>query len=324
MRIQLVKSVWACGMLFLLYPCATLGQDTIDDEIRNVMMVLHPDVRMPGLAAIKRKYSLTDDDFSARLVKMATVTTNDVDSWLRSFTICAIRDFGTTNALGFLESEALCGDSSAGIKGYGLITSFDDRFFDLAEQILANKNNDNTGRRDSTYRVFQSLMCSDQLSGRKVPTRANIRAKEALVRHSFSDSYHRVLIDMILTENDFEEPSYKNSPDRLQIARVACDDPASSDYAQGYFKNVLQQIGYALPKAEEGNSPKAASRETGKQTGGELAEPTSGRCGDKKDGLTSSETVDADEPFTLAWHIMIVFGVLLFALTFLLVRLRKR
>jgi hypothetical protein len=223
-------------------PCAILGQDAIDAEIRDEMMVLHPDVRMPGLAAIKRKYGLTDDDFSARLVKLATVTTNDVDSWLRGFTICAIRDFGTTNALVFLESEALCGGSSAGIKGYGLITRFDDRFFDLAEQILANKNDENTGRRDSTYRVFQSLMCSDQLSGREVPARAKTMAKEALVRHSFSDSYHRVLIDMILAENDFVEPSYKKSPDRLRIARVACDDPNSSDYARGYFGGVLAQM----------------------------------------------------------------------------------
>ena len=324
MHMQMTKCVWACGMLLLMCPCAILGQDAIDAEIRDEMMVLHPDVRMPGLAAIKRKYGLTDNGFSARLVKLATVTTNDVDSWLRGFTICAIRDFGTTNALDFLESEALCGGSSAGIKGYGLITSFDDRFFDLAEQILANKNNENTGRRDSTYRVFQSLMCSDQLSGRKVPTRAKTRAKEALVRHSFSDSYHRVLIDMILTENDFEEPSYKNSPDRLQIARVACDDPASSDYAQRYFKNVIQQIGYALPKAEELSSAKAVSLETGKQTEDELAEPTFGRSVGKVDSPTSSETVDADKPITHVWHIMMVCGVLLFALTFLVIRLRKR
>ena len=242
MHLQMTKFVWACGMLLLLCPCATLGQDAIDAEIRDEMMTLHPDVRMPGLAAIKRKYGLTDDDFSARLVKLATVTTNGVDSWLRGFTICAIRDFGTTHALGFLKSEALCGGSSAGIKGYGLITGFDDRFFDLAERILVNKNKENTGRRDSTYRVFQSLMCSDQLSGREVPTCAKTKAKEALVRHSFSDSYHRVLIDMILAENDFEEPSYKNSPERLRIARVACDDPNSSDYARGYFGGVLEQM----------------------------------------------------------------------------------
>ena len=45
---------------------------------------------------------------------------------------------------------------------------------------------------------------------------------------------------MILAENDFEEPSYKNSPERLRIARVACDDPNSSDYARGYFGGMLE------------------------------------------------------------------------------------
>ena len=81
------------------------------------------------------------------------------------------------------------------------------------------------------------------MRGKEIPLITRKRAREALLRHSLSDSYHRVLIDMILGKNDFEEIPYKNSPERLQIARVACDDPGSSDYARGYFRNVLEQMG---------------------------------------------------------------------------------
>ena len=290
-----------------------LDFDSPEGALRHDMSILAADVRNSALAGYKRRFTLTDDEFSDQLVKLATVATNGEEATLRMFTVAALGDFGTTNALIFLENEALKGWASGGISGYGLITGFDHRFFSLAEQMLADKSNENWGRRDPVYRVFETILCSNSCRGTTISETTKAKARKALKVHSISDSYHRVLIDMILAENDFEVPSYKNSPERLQIARVACDDPASSDYAQGYFKNVLQQIGYALPKAEEGNSPKAASRETGKQTGGELAEPTSGRCGDKKDGLTSSETVDADTPSIHTCLYIVIGGVLLLA-----------
>ena len=93
--------------------------------------------------------------------------------------------------------------------------------------------------------------------------------------------------------------------------------PESSDYTRNYFKNVLQQMGHALPKAEEGNSPKTVPRETGKETGDEVAGPPSGRSVGKVNNPTSSETVAADKPMTHAWHIIMVCGVFLLALAIL-------
>lgn len=298
--------------------------DSPEGALLHDMEIMDADVRYSALAGYKRRFDLTDDEFSDRLVKMATVTTNGNNAWLRGFTICAICDFGTTNALDFLENEAIHGSSSAGIKGYGIITDFDDRFFALAEKILADKRLENSGRRDSTYRVFKSLISYSQMRGQEIQLITRKRAREALLRHSLSDSYHRVLIDMILEKNDFEEVPYKNSPKRIQIARIACDDTNSSDYTRGYFKNVLEQIGAAVAKTEEDSPPEASSQETDKHTGADLAEPTSGCIVGGVDSPTSSETVDADKHITHAWNIMMVCGVLLFALTFLFVRLRQK
>ena len=216
--------------------------DSPEDALLHDMEIMDADVRNSALAGYKRRFDLSDDEFSDRLVKMATVTTNGHNAWLRGFTICAICDFGTTNALDFLENEAIHGSSSAGIKGYGIITDFDDRFFSLAERILADKSIENAGRRDSTYRVFKSLISYSQMRGKEIKMNTRTMAREALFRHSISDSYHRVLIDMILGKHDFEEVSYKNSSARLRIARIACDDPDSSDYARGYFGGVLEQM----------------------------------------------------------------------------------
>ena len=122
-----LKSIclFALGMSFLAFPCLLHGQDEIDAEIREEMTALHDEVRTPGLAAIRRNHNLSDDEFSARLVKLATVTTNGEEAWLRMFTVAAIGNFGTSNALEFLENEALRGgDISGGVDGFGKITKF--------------------------------------------------------------------------------------------------------------------------------------------------------------------------------------------------------
>ena len=243
MHLQMTKFVWACGMLLLLCPCATLGQDAIDAEIRDEMMALHPDVRMPGLAAIKRKYGLTDDDFSARLVKLATVTTNAEEAWLRMFTVAAIGDFGTTNALEFLENEALRGgDVGGGVDGFGAIVGFNGSFFTLAEQMLADKSVANSMRRKPVYMTFESLLCSDVYRGRSITPAIRSKATEALKRHALTDTRNRVLIDLILTKNGPEAQSYRKSPTRRHLAELALADAGSSDYARGYFGGVLEQM----------------------------------------------------------------------------------
>ena len=225
------------------------GQDAIDMEIREQMAALHDDVRTSGLAAIRRNHHLTDDEFSARLVRLATVTTNAEDNWLWGFTVAALLDFGTTNALEFLENEALRGYHSGGIAGYGVITGFDDRFFALAERMLEDKSEGNWARRGPVYSVFESILCDDSHQVHKVADSAKAKAREALRRHSVSDPHHRVLIDMILLECDHVNTPYRLSTERRRLSEIALADAGSSGYARGYFQHVLRELDKEQPRS---------------------------------------------------------------------------
>ncbi len=137
MRVLKSICLFVVGMSFLTYPCVLHGQDEIDAEIREEMTALHPEVRTPGLAAIRRNHNLSNDEFSARLVQLASITTSGEDATLRMFTVAALGDFGTTNALKFLESEALQGrDATGGVTGYGKISGFDDSFLSWRKRFL--------------------------------------------------------------------------------------------------------------------------------------------------------------------------------------------
>lgn len=302
-----------------------LDFDSPEGALRHDMSILDADVRNSALAGYKRRFNLSDDEFSARLVKLATVTTNGEEAWRRMFTVAAIGNFGTSNALEFLENEALRGgDVAGGIRGFGAIVGFNDRFFNLTEQMLADKRETTYRRRAPVYMTFESLLCSDVYRGKPITPTIREKATESLKRHALTDAGNRLLIDSILSKYGPEAQSYRHSLTRLHLAELALADADSSDYERGYFKNVLQQIGFATAKPEENCPPEATSRETGKPAGADLAEPTSGRSVGKVDRPTSSEIVDADKPITTAWHIMMIGGVLLFALAFLFARWRKR
>ncbi len=296
-----------------------------DVALRHDMWILDADVRKSALSGYKRRFNLSDDEFSAQLVKLASVTTNGEDASLRMFTVAAIGNFGTSNALEFLENEALRGgDVAGGIRGFGAIVGFNDRFFNLAEQMLADKSVANSMRRKPVYNVFESILCSDVYRGKTITPAIRGNSTESLKRHALTDSRNRVRIDLILSKYGPEAQFYRHSPTRRHLAELAMADADSSDYERGYFKNVLEQIGAKVANKDDTRSSETSSRKTDKHTGAKLAEPTSGRSVNKVDSPTSSETVDADKPITHAWHIMMVCGVLLFALAFLFIRLRKR
>ena len=241
----ILKSIclFVLEMALLAYPCAMLGQDEIDAEIREEMTAWHDEVRTPGLAAIRRNHNLSDDEFSSRLVKLATVTTNGQDATLRMFTVAAIGDFGTTNALEFLENEALRGgDVAGGIRGFGAIVGFNDRFFNLAEQMLADKSVANSMRRKPVYNVFESILCSDVYRGKTITPAIRGKATESLKRHALTDSRNRVRIDLILSKYGPEAQFYRHSPTRRRLAELAMADADSSDYERGYFSGVLEQM----------------------------------------------------------------------------------
>ncbi len=295
-------------------------RDELDKAIIKTLKLQHGEDIVPSLSIIKCDSKLSDNAFSERLVQLATAMTNGEAASFRSVAISVLGDFGTTNALNFLENEVRRGNIVA-ISEYGLIIGYDDRFFELAEPLVDDKRKETWGRREPVYNAFRSLLNKKDIRDREIPVEIRKRAIADLISWANEDIYYADYIDQILSE---KEETYRTNAIRHAIARFALNNPESSDYTRNYFKNVLQQMGHALPKAEEGNSPKTASRETGKQTGAELAEPTSGRGVSKVNNPTSSEPVAADKPMTHAWHIIMVFVVLLFAATFFFARWLKR
>ena len=214
-----------------------------DVALRHDMWILDADVRKSALSGYKRRFNLSDDEFSAQLVKLASVTTNGEDASLRMFTVAAIGNFGTSNALEFLENEALRGgDVAGGIRGFGAIVGFNDRFFNLAEQMLADKSVANSMRRKPVYNVFESILCSDVYRGKTITPAIRGKATESLKRHALTDSRNRVRIDLILSKYGPEAQFYRHSPTRRHLAELAMADADSSDYERGYFSGVLEQM----------------------------------------------------------------------------------
>ena len=306
MRILKSICLFLVGMSFLAYPCVLHGQDAIDAEIRDEMMALHPDVRKPGLAAIRRNHNLSDDEFSARLVKLATVTTNGQDATLRMFTVAAIKDFGTTNALDFLENEVRRGNIVA-ISEYGVITGYDDRFFELAEPLVDDKRKETWGRREPVYNAFRSLLNKKDIRDREIPVEIRKRAIADLTSWANEDVYYADYIDQILSE---KEETYRTNAIREAIARFALNNPESSDYTRNYFKTVLEQMG----KEDFSNELDAISNVASKTTAQQLqAEPSD--CSAHKE-LTEKNATPSFPPTSARQHCSMAFFIILAFLVF--------
>ena len=291
-----------------------------EGALRHDMLILDADVRNSALAGYKRRFNLSDDEFSERLVKLAAVTTNGQDATLRMFTVAAIGDFGTTNALGFLENEVRRGNIVA-ISEYGVITGYDDRFFELAEPLVVDKRKQTWGRREPVYNAFRSLLNKKDIRNREIPLEIRKRAIAHLISWANEDVYYADYIDQILSA---KEEAYRTNAIRSAIARFALNNPESSDYTRNYFKAVLEQMGDYDVTAKERPPSVRGSRGSGKQTDTNIAECASGLTGGKEKSSPPVEHADIDMPSTHTRPCIMVFGVLLFALTFLLVRLRKR
>ena len=167
--------------------------------------------------------------------------TNGSAASFRSAAISILGYFGTTNALEFLEDEAL-GGAAQGIRGFGAIVGFNDQFFDLTERILADKRGSIYRQRATVYTTFESLLCSDVYRGRSITPAIRERANESLKRHAVTDTRNRVLIDLILTKNGPEAQSYRHSHTRRRLTEIALADANSSDYERRYFDGVLEQM----------------------------------------------------------------------------------
>jgi hypothetical protein len=280
------------------------------------MSILNADVRKDALKGFQRRFNLTDDEFSERLVRLATVTTNGEDATLRMFIVAAVGDFGTTNALDFLENEVLHGrDPAGGIDGYGAITGFDDRFFALAEQIVVDKSVANSMRRKPVYVTFESLLCSDVYRGRSITPAIRSKATEALKRHALTDTRNRVLIDLILTKNGPEAQSFRHSSARRHLAELALADAGSSDYARVYFGGVLEQM------EREAAATNAVSI---KRTKNEQEHKPTSNLDPKAEQSADSEGVPATNGKSQYWRIILSLLTILVALLFVAAGVRHK
>ena len=314
--------LFALGMSFLAYPCVLHGQDEIDAEIREEMTALHDEVRTPGLAAIRRNHNLSNDEFSARLVKLATTTTNGGDATLRMFTVAALGDFGTTNALKFLESEALQGrDATGGVTGYGKVSGFDDSFFDLAEKILADTSRKNRYRRVAVYDVYRSLLTLDKPYWRPISKRTRAAAKESLLRAAVNEDAYSAYVDDILMHG---MANYANNPQRLQIAQRIVQMRDVSDYTRNYFKTILEQMERDNVTTKDGASSVAGARDSGKQADTNMAVRTLGLDVESVEDLSFVDNADVDVPSTHTWLYMMIGGVLLLAGALFFARMRRQ
>ena len=201
-------------------------------------MTLHYEVRKPGLAAIRSKYNLSDNDFSWRLVKLATISTNDTEAWLRGFSVAALSDFGTTNALYFLENEILRGDVGA-LSGYGAITGYDDRFFALAERLTADLGQSNYRSRFTVYCAMRPILKYELYCDRPVGLGAKERAKAFLVASARRDKTWTDFLDQILCSSS---PEYSSSPTRKDIAYTLLTDSNAPSEASNYYRIEIAKL----------------------------------------------------------------------------------
>ena len=297
----------------------SVQDDEMDDpewSLRHDLSILHGDVRKDALIGFQKRFNLTDDELSERLVRLATVTTNGEDATLRMFIVASLSEFGTTNALEFLKNEAVRGgDVAGGVCGFGAIVGFDDSFFTLAEQMLADKSVANSMRRKPVYMTFESLLCSDVYHGRSITPAIRGKATEALKRHALTDTRNRVLIDLILTKNGPEAQSYRKNLTRRHLAELALADASSSDYARNYFGGVLEQM------EREAAATNAASIKKPKNE--QEHKPTSS-LDPKAEQTANGEDVPATNGKARFWRIVLSLLIILMAVLLVAAGVRHR
>ena len=271
MNAKLILIVAASAAL-LVSPAESYGAVTnIEEEVRHTLLVMNPDVRKKWLVSLRDSSGLTDDEFSALLVKTANEAEQEHNADLRFFTMAAIKNFGTTNALEFLENEVARGpDFAGGLRGYSIITGFDDRCFDLLQKIVADESDGNHRRRSDVYRLLDYVLTpgADHLT-RCVNTNdlANVRqrAQSFLLDATHKEKkYNRVYLDQILTEH---LPGYRYSTERHAIIMELKDSNVPTPYIGSYFRNELQKLEAEEAQVSATNAPPLATASAGRGEG---------------------------------------------------------
>ena len=257
MNVNLILTVAASAVL-LASPVESYGAVTnIEEEIRHTLLVMNPDVRKKWLETLRDSSGLTDDEFSALLVKTANEAGQEHNADLRFFTMGAIKNFGTTNALEFLENEVARGpDFAGGLRGYSIITGFDDRCFALLEKVTSDWGEANRYRRSDVYTTLRFalspgtnyfLRCVNPGGEDDVRQRMLSFLMSAAENEAFGSSY----LDEIIMHY---MPEYERSERRRTVALKLMNSTNSTEYTVNYFRNELQKL-----EAEEARARDAAA-----------------------------------------------------------------
>ncbi len=243
-----LSKIYLATAMVLVISRMVLGEEpdynNPDVALRHDMWILDADVRKSALSGYKRRFNLGDDEFSAQLVKLASVTTNGEDATLRMFTVAAIGDFGTTNALEFLKNEALRGrDIAGGIDGYGAITDYDERFIRLARQMTEDKRMAVYRRRVVVYNAMRPVLKADIFRGRLIGNEAKERVKDFLLLAAKTDPILTDYIDGILCEGI---GNYNGSEARREIILGMLDNSKLVQSARDYYKTELRKLDEAF------------------------------------------------------------------------------
>ncbi len=296
------------------------NRDELDKAIIKTLKLQHGEDIVPSLSIIKCDSKLSDNAFSERLVQLATAMTNGEAASFRSVAISVLGDFGTTNALNFLENEVRRGNIVA-ISEYGLITGYDDRFFELAEPLVDDKRKETWGRREPVYNAFRSLLNKKDIRDREIPVEIRKRAIADLISWANEDIYYADYIDQILSE---KEETYRTNAIRHAIARFALNNPESSDYTRNYFKNVLEQMGKEdLPNELEAIS-NVASKTTAQQLQAEPSDCFAHKELTEKNATPSFPPTSARQHCSRAFVIMLAFLVFGMALAIVVFHRRRK
>lgn len=203
----------------------------LDKAIIKTLKLQHGEDIVPSLSIIKRDSKLSDNAFSDCLVQLATAMTNGEAASFRSVAISVLGDFGTTNALNFLESEVRRGNIGA-ISEYGAISGYDDIFWRLVTQITSDLGKRNYRCRFTVYCAMRPILKDETYYGRPISSDAKNKGKAFLLAAAYRDRTWTDFIDQILCDSISE---YRTSTTRLEIAKSVLSDPEATELAIAHY-----------------------------------------------------------------------------------------
>ena len=228
-------------------------RDELDKAILNTLKLQHGEDIVPCLSIIKRDSKLSDNAFSERLVQLATAMTNGESASFRSVAISVLGDFGTTNALNFLESEVRRGNIGA-ISEYGAISGYDDTFWRLATLMTSDLGKPNYRCRFTVYCAMRPILKDETYYGRPINSMAKERAKSFLVSAAHRDRTWTEFIDQILC---VAVPEYNTSTTRIKVIQTVLSDSNATSEAVAHYHAAMKKLNEVpmnVPQIKEANS----------------------------------------------------------------------